>query len=188
MKNFLFSLCILTLLTAASACNKDDTPKPVEQELITTVRLTLTKVSDSSIRTFTYKVENGFTDPSGTVQIDTIRLNSNSVYDAVVTLLNEKESPAKDITAEVVSESDDHLFLYTYVAGSGGPSLSISNGNRDGSNEPFNQTFRLTAAGAGLGSLTVSLIHEPTDKYATSTNTAGGKTEVEATFPVRFEP
>ncbi len=96
------SLFVLAMVTLFAACKKDDNniPIPDEQELITTMKLSVSNGSGFS-QTFTYKVENGFggTTP-GTVQIDTVKLAPNSTYTVSVQLLNEKETPAEDTYRE----------------------------------------------------------------------------------------
>lgn len=187
MKSFFFSALSLFLLLAA--CNKDDTPQPAEQELITTLRMKLTDTAGLA-NTFTYKVENGFgsTTP-GTVQIDTVTLVSGRTYRAELAVLNEKESPAEDITPQIISESDDHLFFLTVAPNSGaGGLLTITDMSTDNQNKLFAQKFGITAGVGGNGTLTITLLHEPTNKSAGTVAGAGGETDLEATFPVRITP
>ncbi len=189
MKNNIIRLTALTAFAAISftACKKDKvtTPEPVEQELITTVRLKVTKLDDMSIKTFTYKVENGFgSTRQGTVTIDSVKLAANKEYSVEVELLNEKETPAEDVTKEVKEESNEHLFVYQSSPTTGNGSIGFGMGNKDGNGNPFNQTIRFLTAGAGKGAITVTLKHEPTNKAATTPDATGGETDVEATFPV----
>lgn len=189
MKNvtnkILIAFTFIALLFAA--CTKPDdveNPQPVEQELITTVQLHVT--GDSGFdKTFSYKVENGFgSTTQGNVSIDSIILAPGTIYDVEVKVLNEKESPAEDITEEVLEEKDEHLFLFVSAPSSGAGSITTQNGSKDNNNKPFNQVVEFHTGSNGTGALTVTLKHEPTNKDVTDPAAAGGETDAEAVFPV----
>lgn len=190
MKHLIFPLATLALFSCLTSCdNGDDMPEPEEQELITTLQLIVTPQPSGAEQTFIYKVQNGFgsTTP-GTVQIDTLALTAGTTYNVRLRVLNETASPAEDITEEIISEKDEHLFLYTSDAATGAGSITVSGGSTDGQGRPFNQTAQLAAGAAGSGSLTVTLLHVPTNKAATTPAAAGGETDLEAVFPVRLAP
>lgn len=188
-KNILFGS---TIIAAASilftACNKEkDPPVPVEQELITTLKLNVTSAGGFS-ESFIYKIENGFGNTTqGTVIIDTIALAPNTTYDVAMEVLNEKEDPAEDITEEILEENEAHLFLFISSPATGSGSITASEGSKDDSGKPFNQTVKFTTGSAGSGSLAVYLMHQPTDKSGTTPATSGGETDIEAAFPVRLQ-
>ncbi len=191
MKNITFKTAQLlsaALLITFASCKKDDkTPAPVEQELITTVKLKFRNLTAQTAPVYyTYKVENGFNNATpGAVQIDTIRVEAGSVYQVETELYNEKANPVDTVSKEVIQEADKHLFLYISVPESGDGSLS-SNGGGSGdiNGSPFNQMIRLLAGQPGAGKLRVVLIHNPTNKTASTPNAAGGETDVDVTFPV----
>lgn len=168
-----------------SACKKNDPPTPDEQELITTLKLNVTGSGGFS-KTFVYKIENGFgSTTQGTVQIDTVQLAANTSYHVAATLLNEKaDAGEQDVTEEVLTEQDEHLFLYNSTPASGAGSVSTSGGSMDHNGLPFNQTIDFTTGAAGTGTLQVNLMHQPTNKMGTTPATSGGETDVEAIFPV----
>jgi hypothetical protein len=186
MKKSTFKIGIFALAFSAflSSCKKDDAPKPDEQELITTVKIQLTEEMSSATQTYIYKVENGFGGTGGTIMIDTMKLKPSANYNAVITVLNEKKSPAEDVTKEIIEESDKHLFLLISNPATGNGSVVASNGNKDKAGNPLNQTFKLSTSTAGKGNFQVILLHEPTNKSGTTTATAGGETDLDATFPV----
>lgn len=187
MKHQANKIVILFLAVAFSACNKKTTPKPVEQELITTVKLLVTNGA-GFVQTFIYKVENGIgSTTTGTIRIDTIKLAPSTTYSVTTELYNEKTTPAENITNEVLDEKNAHLFLYQSVSASGAGSITFSNGSKDGNNLPFNQTITFATGSAGDGSLQVNLIHEPTNKNGASPDLSGGETDAQAVYPVKIQ-
>lgn len=188
MKKTIFkSIAAITILTLSfAACKKDDKTiaPPVEQEIITTVKLSVTD-SAGVEKVFVYKIENGFGNTTqGTIQIDTIKLAANTTYQAAVTLYNEKADPEEDITEEVNEENTEHLFLYASNPATGAGSITTGNGNTDNDGMPFNRIITLTTGATGTGALTINLMHEPTNKNGATPETSGGETDVEATYPV----
>ncbi len=190
MKKSIFKMAAMALIATAafSSCKKGDDPVPVEQELITTIKLTLTNNANTSdMHTYTYKVENGFNSSTqGTIIADTLQLNANASYSTSLQVLNEKASPVENTTLEIIKEQTAHLFLFNSVPASGAGSVVFSNGNKDTNGKPFNLTGTLTAGAAGGGKLNLYLMHEPTNKNGTTPDEAGGETDVASTFPVHI--
>ena len=182
----LASVALFTSI-AISSCKPDEnlpTPKPVEQELITTVRLTVTDNSGFN-KVFNYKVDNGFGSATqGQISIDDVVLAPETEYKVKIEVLNEAENPAENITEEVIAESHHHLFVLESNPATGAGSLAFSNGNKDDEGMPLNQELTVTSGAAGTAVLTVTLKHEPTDKNATTADAAGGETDAQAVFPV----
>ncbi|MES2478318.1 MAG: hypothetical protein V4561_04485 [Bacteroidota bacterium] len=190
MKKQFIAITILAILFTSiiSSCNKkSDPPTPDEQELITTLKIQVIEEFSSFVQTFEYKVENGFGGAGGTVKIDTIKLKPDTKYDAVLTVLNEKATPTEDLTNEIIEESNAHLFLKKSEPASGNGSISVGQGNKDKAGNPLNQTFKLTSGTSGKGSFRLVLLHQPTNKNATSVETAGGETDLDAIFPVLIQ-
>jgi hypothetical protein len=147
MKSLFLSLSILSLLTIA-ACNRDDTPAPVEQELITTIRL-IVKDSAGTARTFDYRVQNGFGSTSpGSIRVDSVVLPASPAhFNVEVRVLNESAQPAEDITDEIIAERDDHLFIVHATAEAGSSPIAFGSGSTDNAGRPFNQTLKLGEPG-----------------------------------------
>lgn len=181
---------ILFTSVAMTACKPDENlpePKPVEQELITTVRLTVTNNSGFN-KVFNYKVDNGFGSATqGQVTIDDVELAPETAYNVKIEVLNEAENPAENITEEVLAESHHHLFVLESNPTTGAGALAFSNGNKDDEGMPLNQEFTMTSGAVGTGVFTVTLKHEPTDKNATTPDAAGGETDAQAVFPVKIQ-
>lgn len=179
----------ITILTVAlvallvNGCKKDDdSPQPSntntspanEEELITSVILSF--VDTAGVQP---SVQYAFRDPDGDggnapTQHDTIRLVANTYYNATIQLLNESESPAEDITLEVQSEDDEHLFCYA----PSNTNVSIVRTDSDGTFEVGITAFWSTGL-AATGETTVTLKHQPGVKDGTCTP---GDTDVEVTF------
>ena len=105
MKNNLFVLLYaLTLLV--TSCDDDDPIIPNEEELITTVTLTLTPndIKESVVK-FTYEDLDGEGGNPATITNGT--LVAGMSYTGSIQLLNELESPAEDITEEVAEEEQE---------------------------------------------------------------------------------
>lgn len=184
-----FTALTLILTGSLAACRKDDTvenPEPVEQELITTMKLVVTNSAGFN-KSFVYKVENGFGSGQSNIHIDDIVLTPATEYDVEIQMLNEKETPAEDITEEIKTENTEHLFIYQSVPATGAGSIAISDGNLDDQGKAFNQKVKFTTGAAGTGALTITLKHEPVDKAATTPDAAGGETDAEAVFPVKIQ-
>lgn len=190
-KNLTIVSVFVAMILFVASCKKDDdiiaNPEPVEQELITRVTVNITG-SGGFDQSFSYSIENGFggTTP-GTISIDTIKLDTNKQYDVSVSVWNDKEQPAEDVTEEVKEENLEHLFFWQSDPATGAGSISFSNGSKDDNGEPLNLTGTITTGAIGNGTLTVTLKHEPTDKGASSASAAGGETDAEAVFPVSLQ-
>lgn len=183
------AIVALTASTIFTACKKEEitTPAPVEQELITTVRLKVTNTSGFN-QTFNYKVDNGFgSSTQGNVQIDDVVLAPATDYDVEVQVWDESKIPAENITEEVIAESHHHLFIFQSNPATGAGAISFSNGSKDDEGEPLNQKIQFTTGTAGVGTLTVTLKHEPTNKNAATPDEAGGETDAQAIFPVKLQ-
>jgi hypothetical protein len=187
IQSIYIAIFFLAVTIAFTACKKKPAPVPEEQELITTMKLLVSDTSGYS-QTFIYRVENGFgTTTSGTVQIDTVKLEVGKTYTVTAELYNEKASPAENITEQVLDEQNAHLFVYQSEPVTGAGSITFSNGSKDHNSLPFNQVITFTAGNAGSGKLQVNLLHEPTDKNGATPAASGGETDAEAVYPVKIQ-
>lgn len=180
-KNILTIMVLLIFIFSFSACVNDPTI-PHEEELITTLKYTLT--ADSSgipiILTFQDLDGDGGNDPTivgGT-------LAANTTYTASIELLNEIEQPAESISEEVEEEAEEHQFFFQSTV----DGLSIDYADQDADGNPIGLASTLTTTNAGTGTITIILRHEPNktgDNVADGDITnAGGETDIEVTFDV----
>jgi hypothetical protein len=175
---------LISSLTITSSCKKNAAPVPDQQELITTIKIQMVEEFSSFMQTFQYKVENGFGGTAGTISIDTLKLKPNTKYDVVLVVLNEKANPVENITTEILEKDNEHLFVFASNPNSGNGSVAVSAGNFDKNGLPLNQSFKLSTSTAGSGTFKITLMHNPTNKNGLSPETAGGETDLDATFPV----
>ena len=186
MKTKMVAVLGLAVVAGLSSCKKDDdlvaTPAPTinEVEVITTLELTFTDAAGVQ-PTVTAK----FRDPDGDGSMgpdvfDDIVLQANTTYNVTIALLNEIETPAEDIGAEVLEEDDEHLFCFTVA---GGANLNITRTDSDGTFEVGLTSDWVTGA-ASTGTTQVVLKHQPGVKDGTC---APGETDIDVTFDTTIQ-
>tara|TARA_B100000787_G_scaffold169218_1_gene159801 strand:+ start:9828 stop:10391 length:564 start_codon:yes stop_codon:yes gene_type:complete len=182
----LLSILFISSLVFTS-CKDDDDPILVnEEEVITTMTATLTPTSGGT--TIVLKTQDLDGDgPNAPVVTVSGNLAINTVYTGVMEVLNETESPAEDITEEVLEEALEHQFFF--IPTSSIATVTYTDTDSDGN--PIGVQFTLTTSDAGSGAITISLIHEP-EKTEPGVSTgditnAGGETDITATFSIVIE-
>lgn len=177
------SMMAIAVLTFNS-CSDDD-PAPVnEEEVITTVIVTLTPQGSGSTVTLTSQDLDG-DGPNAPVVTVSGPLNNNSVYNGSVQFLNELENPAENITEEVEEEDEEHQVFYSLTNCIG----TVAYADADANGNPLGLAFTLsTNQAACTGVMTVILRHEP-DKDGVGVSdgniaNAGGETDIEVSFNV----
>lgn len=165
MKTIHNALCATTLIGLV-ACGSDvtDPDGGNEEEQITTVTLTFTPDTGPT-------VEAKWNDPDGeggaAPTADDITLTVGSTYTVTLRFLNELETPAENITAEIEEEDDEHQVFFTGsvvegpAATNAGASLLHSYGDMDAGGLAVGLTNTVVARSAGNGTLTVTLRHLP---------------------------
>lgn len=186
MKTIKF-LCISILsLTFFVSCSDDDNDNPVpvnEEEVITTLKVTLVPQGFGTVVTFESRDLDG-DGPDAPVVTVSGDLVASTSYSGTVEVLNELEDPAEDITLEVLDEAEDHQFFFSLSDNSG---IDITYSDQDANGNPIGVEFSLLTSNASVGNiLTVTLKHEP-NKSAEGVNigditNAGGETDVEESF------
>ena len=186
MKNLKnISLALLGLLVIS--CNDDDTVAPPvtnEEELITTVKVTLTNGSNSIVLQSKDLDGDG---PNAPVVTVVGNLLANTTYTGSVEFLNESVNPADNITAEILAEDEDHQIFYQLTSGLG----AISYTDADSNSQPVGLAITYQTNAVGSGNLVVTLRHLP-NKSANGVASgnianAGGSTDAEVTFPVTIQ-
>ncbi len=182
MTNKISLFAILLSLVMISSCKKDKTVIPNEEEVITTLNYTLTPVGGGTTVTMTFQDLDG--DGGAEPVITGGTLVANTTYTGALELLNETETPAEDITAEIKEEDADHQFFFSTTVSA----LTVTYEDQDDNGQPVGLQTKIITPLVGSGQLTIILRHEP-NKSAPGVNTgsilnAGGETDIEVTFDV----
>lgn len=177
-KNNWITLFFIGGLLLSSCSNDDENPAPVnEEEVITTITVTLTPEGDGEVITLESRDLDG-DGPNAPVVNVSGSLAGNTTYSGSIELLNETVSPAEDITVEVAEEAEEHQFLFGFT----GPVSEIAYLDEDSNGNPIGIEFSLTTLTAGPGTLSVTLRHEPKKPNDGTLTDAGGETDVAITF------
>lgn len=185
-----FSVVLFSVLLVSCGKEKEElikNPEPTEPELITTVRIKATKVSNQNdMKTFRYKVENGFHGTPTNIQADMIVLDAGSIYSIEMFVLDEKSTPTIDVTQEIIEEKNSHLFYYKSTPEKGAGSISTFDKDKDGNGQDFARVCKWQTGASGNGELKITLIHGPRNKEAPTRETIAGATDAEAVFVVKL--
>jgi hypothetical protein len=179
----------LVALFAFNSCSSDDNAQPVnEEEVITTVTLTLTPVGGGTAVVLTSRDLDG-DGPIAPVVTSIGSLIPTTTYIGSISLLNELTNPADNISLEVEEEGDEHQFFFS--AG-GGLTGTFTYSDADVNGLPIGLGFTFTAAANAVsGNLTVILRHDLNKSAAGvaagDIANAGGETDVEVVFPVNVQ-
>lgn len=178
IKTLLLALAIIGF----TSCSSDDPDHVHEEEVITTMTITLSPQGGGS--DIILKTQDLDGDGPGLPVITNGDLVAGTTYNGSIEFLNETESPADDITAEVSSEGDEHQILFTP---SSGLDITTSYTDTDSNGNPIGLTFTIVANTASSGNFTVTLKHEPTKPNDGTVAGAGGETDIAATFSVNVQ-
>ncbi len=182
MNKFKFLLFALIVSFIAVSCDKDDDdPEAVnEEEVITDVTLTFTD-AEGTATTYTY------TDPSyrsDDYVAPEIELTSGETYTVSANFYNNSGDESEVITEEITEEKDDHFLEFAFSDTN--VTLSRSDADVIDSNGIHIGLVTSWVAGeASTGSVTVTLIHEPTSKDDTTDpngSHTGGSTDAQVSF------
>lgn len=174
---------VITMIVLVNiiACGDNDPVIPNEEELITTVKYTLTPDGGGDDVVLSWIDLDG--DGSGNI-VGGI-LKANSTYTGTISLLNESETPSENITLEVEEEAEDHQFFFEVESSL---NATISYDDSDANNNPIGIMTKLSTGDASIGSIELILRHQP-DKSAANVKAgdktnAGGSTDVEISLSV----
>ncbi len=185
MKSLTFPFMALLLTGIVffnSGCKKD--PVDVnEEELITTLRMTWTPEGGGTESVFVFTDPDGTGGTAPTVFSDT--LTANTTYNVSIEVLDESVTPAKDITAEILAEGDEHQFFFATTAG---VVLQFSYEDTDANGAPIGLNTKMFTMEPGSGLLRVTLRHDLSKGAAGvpqgDITNAGGETDIEVDFPL----
>ncbi|REH47394.1 hypothetical protein C7448_10615 [Tenacibaculum gallaicum] len=187
MKNIKLLAILFTSALAITSCSSDDDPVPVnEEEVITTVTIKLTPQEGGDTVTLQSRDLDG--DGPNDPIVTGGTLSANTTYNGEITLLNELEDPAENITEEVAEEADEHQFFYSQT---GVTSTFSYAGDNDTNGNPVGINFTVATGEAGSGNYVFILRHEPNKSAANvkdgDITNAGGETDVQVSLPVEIQ-
>ncbi len=162
----LFIIAFAIAVVGFSACKKEEVD---EQENLNVLKIKI------GTTTFTWSD----TDGAGGVapKIDTIRLTPNGTFASEITIQDGSANPVKDLTPEIITKKNDHLFVYKPTG-----NLTVTDLSKDGNSKSFGQTATVKTMTAGNGSLQIILKHLPNKSAADPSTT--GETDLDVVFPV----
>ena len=164
--------------------NNSCLPEPIDEQFITTVNIQLTSDAGHEVN-LTWQDLDGGDGPAEPVIAVSDTFNTNSNYSGNIVVLDERDSPAEDITQIILEESEDHQFFYSFS-----PGLDVTSqySDEDSNGNPVGIQFTLATGSAGSGNFTVTLINQPNKSAAGVSDgditNAGGETDIETTFSV----
>ena len=166
------------------SCDDDnDTPEPInEEEVITTMIVTLVNHQNGSDVVTMQTQDLDGDGPNAPVLTVSGPLTAGTSYAGSVQFLNEMEDPAEDITEEVQEEDDEHQVFFS----ASGVVMEFVYMDFDGDGNELGTQFVLAPITQGDGSLTITLVHEPT-KPNDGLDTAGGEIDIQTTFSVTVQ-
>lgn len=185
MRN-IFLLLMLCLSSVIISCRKDPKTPLAEQELITTLKITL----EDTAAPYSSKIF-AFTDIDGdggdAAILDTIKIPAGKVFHASLLLLDERNFPADTTNNEIEELNTEHQFFYQSF-----PNDIISGFSyldTDDNGKPMGLRFEcVSKSTATSGFLRITLRHQPNkDGLNVSNNditNADGETDIEVEFPV----
>jgi len=185
------SLALLATAATITGCKKDEddpvtpAPPPNEEELITTLELHFHSSGGAEHKHFKFTDLDGDGGNAPVIMADT--LSADSLYSVEIEVLNESETPAEDITAEITDEDEDHQFFFQVS----GANATVVYADADANGNPVGLASTWTIGAASNGTVVVTLRHEPNKSAAGVSSgditNAGGDTDIEVTFPVVIE-
>lgn len=183
-----FALALTSTLLLFTGCDNDD-PEPVnENELITTLTISFTKIEQDGQPVtedpivFSWRDADG--PGSGAPVVDDISLDGNATYEMLLTVLDESKTPADNITDEILEEDEEHQFFFSFT----GVDANVTYDDADENANPIGLASVVETFAAGTGTLDVILRHEPNKSAAGVADgdpaNAGGETDLEVTFQI----
>lgn len=159
---------------------------PGEEELITTLAITLTPSSGGSPITVRFRDLDG--EGGNAPVVDVLAVTAGTEYDGTVQVLNETESPPENITEEVEEEAEAHQFFFETLGGFSAATIEYADKESDyvsnsGADHPVGLAFTLSVPdNAQDGQFRVILSHF--DEAPKDGVNQSDETDIDVTFNV----
>lgn len=166
--------------------HEDDDHGPGEEELITTLSITLTPSGGGTPITVRFRDLDG--EGGDAPVVDVLTVTAGTDYNGMVQVLNETETPPENITEEVEEEAEAHQFFFETLGGFSAATVEYADkesdyGTNTGADHPVGIAFNLSVPdNARDGQLRVILSHfdeAPKDGVSRS-----DETDIDVTFNV----
>jgi hypothetical protein len=184
---FLNAFILLACLLMMNACDPEEEAEN-EEELITTIVLTLTPVAGGNPIVMSYKDLDGPGAVAPTVVAGV--LDGNKEYSAKLQFKNESVTPAVDITQEIIAEGVDHQVFFA-VSQPLLNSIRYTYKDLDGRGRPIGIETSFFTKAAAKGDLAIILRHKPNKDAAGAvtgnSQSAGGDSDVDITIPLEVK-
>jgi hypothetical protein len=172
-----------SLLAFTSCDDHDDEPHDHEQELITTMTLTMTPQGGGQAITATFRDLDGEGGQAPVMTPQQVVLNANTTYVTQITLLDEANN--ENITDEVREKGTEHEFFFVP---SPATLLTVTKTDRDSNNRPIGVESTIqTAATPQTGSLRVVLKHQAGGLKTNSSTINTGETDIDVTYNISIQ-
>ena len=180
----LFLFLVASLLMASCS---DDPQSTNEEEVITTVIVTLDPVevedeAEGEVVTLSWDDTNLDAIVDDAEVIVSGPLVEDETYDASIQMLNRSVDSEVDITKEIAKEAEDHIFCFTVS----GVKIAVTNRSEDKNGLPVGITSTWTTTTLSSGTVNITLRHQPGLK--TGDCPGAGDTDASITFTVSVVP
>ncbi len=176
------SLYLMVFALTLAGCSEKQTPvNPAEDEVITTVTVSLRDLSTNVVSEYVWEDLDGVGGNTPN-RIDTLRLFSSRTYLGSITIKNASVTPVADLTPDIVAFKDQHQFFFS----STNAVATVLTLDVDSRGLPIGLLFNVEAGAPGSGAFTVALSHWPT-RTAKNGTTPSDETDISVTFPVIVE-
>lgn len=170
---------LVALSTTLNSC-KPDEHNHDEHDAITKLQLAfIDSATNSPFGTFTWADPDGIGGNNPT-QIDTITLLAGNTYRVNISVFAQHDSHEDNITADILNEKNDHLFVYKNIIGN----LSIQITDKDDNNLPIGIETKWISGASSIGQVNILLRHQPGIKNGTE---SPGDTDVDITMPLQVQ-
>ena len=183
MKKLQLLAIMAILLFISCSDDHDEAAHTHPQEVFTTMTITLVP-SDGSSDIILQTEDLDGDGPNAPAITVSGKLKASNTYTGSIKWYNKTATPVQELTSEIVGEKDVHQIFYTIGSGL---TMTVSDLSKDSTGNDFGHTFSIKSLSASSGKLTVTLIHEPTKPNGGNLSTAGGATDIAATFDVVIE-
>lgn len=172
----LFSIAAVVAVSALWYACEPNEDNPLEQEVITSVKLEFTEMVSGDVSSFEYSDPDGEGGNAPTIQ--TIQLEAAKTYQVSINLYNESATPVDTITHEIEEHGEEHQFFFNTT----GVSINVNITDMDVNNLPVGLESFWTTGAANSGTMRVTLKH--LDGVAKDGNINTGETDIQIDFPI----